>query len=169
MFTSPRFHLAMVLALLALAGRLPAQDRIGIARGATPEPVTIEDLDGAAVDLGQWIGKQPVVLQFWATWCPICEALDPRVRAARAAHGDAVAFLLVAVGVNQTPRSVRRFLEKHPEPGLVVWDGKGRAVRAFEAPGTSYVVGLDASGKVVYTGFGADQDIAAAFATAAGR
>jgi thiol-disulfide isomerase/thioredoxin len=155
------------MALLLLPAWLHAQDQIGIARGATPEVVTIEDLDGGSVDLGRWIGKRPVVFQFWATWCPVCEALAPKVRAARAAHGEAVSFLLVAVGVNQTPRSVRRFLAKHPDMGPVVWDGGGRAVRAFEVPGTSYVVALDETGTVVYTGFGADQDVAAAFAAAA--
>ena len=41
----------------------------------------------------------------------------------------------------------------------VLWDGSGAAVRAFQAPGTSYVVMLDARGKVVYTGYGADQDL----------
>jgi thiol-disulfide isomerase/thioredoxin len=153
--------------MLLLPAGLAAQDRIGIARGQVVEAVTVEDLDGNPVDLGQWIGKGPVVLQFWATWCPVCDALEPKVRAARAAHGDAVAFVIVAVGVNQTPRSVRRYVEKHPDLAPLVWDGKGRAVRAFEAPGTSYVVGLDATGKAVYTGFGADQDIAGAFAAAA--
>jgi thiol-disulfide isomerase/thioredoxin len=156
----------LVLALLVGAGTLTAQDQIGLALGATPVAVTIEDLDGNTADLGQWIGKTPVVLQFWATWCPVCEELSPKVAAARAKHGDAVAFIVVAVGVNQSPRRVRRYLEQHPDMGVVVWDGKGAAVRAFEAPGTSYVVALDASGKVVYTGFGADQDIAGAFAAA---
>jgi thiol-disulfide isomerase/thioredoxin len=156
----------LALAVLLVSGRLPAQDQIGIAVGSMPAAVAVEDLDGGAVDLAQWIGKKPVVLQFWATWCPVCEALHPKVQAARAAHGDAVAFVVVAVGVNQSQRSVRRYLEKHPDMGTVVWDGKGGAVRAFEAPGTSYVVALDRSGKVVYTGFGADQDIAGAFSAA---
>jgi thiol-disulfide isomerase/thioredoxin len=155
----------LVLGLLA-AGPAAAQDQIGIAVGSTPAAVTVEDLDGAALDLGQWIGKTPVVFQFWATWCPICKELEPKVRAARGRYGDSVAFVVVAVGVNQSPRSVRRYIEKYPEPGPVVWDGKGGAVRAFEAPGTSYVVALDRSGAVVYTGFGADQDIQGAFAAA---
>jgi len=154
------------MAVLLLPTRLVAQDQIGLPLGATPDAVAVEDLDGNAVDLGEWIGKKPVVLQFWASWCPVCEALTPKIEAARATHGDAVTFLVVAVGVNQSQRSVRRHLEKHPGMGTVVWDGKGRAVRAFEAPGTSYVVALDASGKVVYTGFGADQDIAGAFSAA---
>jgi len=167
--TFSRSHVLFSVVSLFLLATTPAlaQDQIGIAVGKAPEAVSVEDLDGNPVDLGQWIGKQPVVLQFWATWCPVCEALTPKVGAARAQHGDAVAFLLVAVGVNQSPRSVRRYLEKHPDLGRVVWDAKGRAVRAFEAPGTSYVVALDKSGKVVYTGFGADQDIAGAFSAAA--
>jgi thiol-disulfide isomerase/thioredoxin len=165
--TCSRAHVLTLIALLLWPVRLPGQDQIGIAVGRVPEVVTVEDLDGNAVDLGQWIGKQPVVVQFWATWCPVCEALAPKVRAARARHGEAVAFVVVAVGVNQSTRSVRRYLEKHPDLGSVVWDGQGRAVRAFEAPGTSYVVALDATGKVVYTGFGADQDIAGAFGAAA--
>ena len=28
------------------------------------------------------IGKKPVVLEFWATWCSICAALQPRLDAA---------------------------------------------------------------------------------------
>jgi hypothetical protein len=40
-----------------------------------------------------------------------------------------------------------------------VWDGKGAAVRAFSAPGTSYVVLLDAKGRVIYTGAGSDQKV----------
>jgi TATA-box binding protein (TBP) (component of TFIID and TFIIIB) len=38
----------------------------------------------------------------------------------------------------------------------------GKAAGAFDAPATSYVVVLDKSGKVVYTGLGGKQDLDAA-------
>jgi len=60
---------------------------------------------------------------------------------------------------------VRRHVERHTLPGRVLWDGEGRAVRAFQAPSTSYVVVLDAAGKVVYTGVGAEQEIEEALGT----
>ena len=47
-------------------------------------------------------------------------------------------------------------------PFTFLWDGNGAAVRAFQAPATSYVAVLDTKGRVVYTGVGADQDIEAA-------
>lgn len=155
--------------LAAAAGMIAAsvtpawpQDQIGIPLGETPEAVQIEDLDGAPVDLGDYIGKRPVLLEFWATWCPLCQALEPRLREAYATYGEEVEFLIVAVAVNQRPRRIKRHLEDHPMPGRILWDEGGRAVRAFMAPTTSYVVVLDAEGRVVYTGLGEDQDIEAA-------
>jgi peroxiredoxin len=148
----------------ALAGGLRAQtqDVIGLPLGSVPPAVTIEDLHGAPVDLGRWMGKQPVLLEFWAAWCPQCAELLPRMEAARVRFGERVAFLVVAVAVNQTKRSVQRHLERHPMRFTFLWDANGAAVRAFQAPTTSYVVVLDSGGKVVYTGTGAEQELEAA-------
>lgn len=150
--------------LLGLAGRAVAQDEgdLGIVIGATPPPVTIQDLDGRPVSLGAMIGKQPVLIEFWATWCPLCAALMPRIDSAYARHRDKVAFVAVAVAVNESPASVKRHLAREPHPWPFLWDVDGGAVRAFQAPSTSYVVVLDAKGKVVYTGVGDEQDIEAA-------
>ncbi|MDH3198317.1 MAG: TlpA family protein disulfide reductase [Candidatus Krumholzibacteria bacterium] len=157
----------LMLAGLAGANRAAAQE-IGLPIGAVVPPVTVEDLDGAPVDLGQWIGKQPVLIEFWATWCPNCAALFPRMEVARRRFGSTVEFIVVAVGVNQSPRSIKRHLEKHPMPFTVLWDARGRAVRAFDALTTSYVVLLDAAGRVVYTGVGSDQDLESALAPVVG-
>jgi thiol-disulfide isomerase/thioredoxin len=141
---------------------LRAQDVIGIPVGQTPPPVTVETLNGDTVSFARWVGKKPVIVEFWATWCPICEELLPRMEAALKKYGDRAEFVVVAVAVNQSKNSVRRHLEKHPMPFTFVWDGKGAAVRAFQAPSTSYIAVLDSRGKVVYTGVGEDQNIEAA-------
>jgi len=148
--------------LLLFPVLLPAQDIIGIPVGETPPAVTLESLTGDSVPLSQWIGKKPVLVEFWATWCPICAELLPRMAAAQKKFGDRAEFLVVAVAVNQSKNSVRRHLESHPMPFRFLWDGNGSAVRAFQAPSTSYIAVLDAKGKVVYTGVGEDQDIEAA-------
>jgi peroxiredoxin len=151
-----------VALLLLVPAPLRGQDVIGIPVGQTPPAVTIENLSGDTVSLARWIGKKPVIVEFWATWCPICADLLPRMEAAQKKSGDRAQFLVVAVAVNQSKNSVRRHLEKHPMPFTFLWDAKGAAVRAFQAPSTSYVAVLDSQGKVVYTGVGKDQDIDAA-------
>ena len=150
----------VVLLLLAPLA-LRAQDVIGIPVGQTPPAITVENLNGDTVSLARWVGKKPVIVEFWATWCPICEALLPRMEAAQKKYGDKAEFVVVAVAVNQSKNSVRRHLEKHPMPFTFLWDGNGAAVRAFQAPSTSYIAVMDAKGTVVYTGVGEDQDIEA--------
>jgi len=151
---------------LVLARPALAQDEeIGLPVGSTPPAsIQVETLDGQPVNLGSYVGKKPVLVEFWATWCPVCRAILPKLEAAREKHSDKVDFLVVAVGVNETPRSIKRHLEQHPMKFTIFWDGKGAAVRAFEAPATSYIIGLNAQGKVVYTGLGEKQDLEAAVA-----
>jgi thiol-disulfide isomerase/thioredoxin len=152
-------------ALLGAAGPAAGQD-VGIAVGEKAQAVVIEDLAGAPVDLGDVIGKKPVLFEFWATWCPLCRALEPRIEAVKKQYGDGLEVVFVAVAVNQTKRSIQRHLDGHPMPGRMLWDTDGRAVRALKAPSTSYIVVLDAEGRVAYTGVGDEQDIGAAVAKA---
>lgn len=155
------------LVLLSMAAPVRAQVE-GIRVGETPVAPTLENLDGEAVDLAEVIGREPVLVEFWATWCAVCRALEPRVRAAHEAYGDRVEFLVVAVGVAQDVAGIKRHLARRPMPGRILWDGRGRAVQAFDAPGTGFIVILDADGKVAYTGTGTDQDLVGALEAVVG-
>ncbi|GBD31656.1 Thiol-disulfide oxidoreductase ResA [bacterium HR33] len=160
-----RLALSLIASCSVALQGAAAQD-IGLPIGSTPEAVEIEDLDGNPVNLAQYVGRKPVLIEFWATWCPLCAALFPKLEQAHHRYGDQVEFLVIAVAVNQSKASIKRHLERHPMPFVVLWDTQGRAVRAFKAPTTSYIVALDASGKVTYTGSGEDQDIEAAVKSA---
>lgn len=166
-----RWHLGVAMVgLVGLLGAesLVAQAQAPVGLGAKAPVVSVNDLDGKAVDLGQWVGKKPVLLEFWATWCENCEALLPRFLAAHKAYGEKVEFLAVNVTVNQTPERVKRYIGQHAIPYRVLYDDKGTSVRAYQAPATSYVVIVDASGKVAYTGVGADQQFEPALQRVAG-
>ena len=147
--------LAIVMTLETQA--LAAQES-GIAVGSRAPAVMVHDLDGKPVELGQYIGKQPVFLEFWATWCTNCEELLPSVRTAQAAYGNKVEFIGINVTVNQTPQRVRRYLETHRPPYRTLYDDQGTSTRAYQVPATSYVVIVDRAGKVAYTGIGGTQD-----------
>jgi thiol-disulfide isomerase/thioredoxin len=159
---------AMLVALLAAAAA-PVAAQEGLKVGAKAPAVVINDLDGKPVDLAQYIGRKPYMLEFWATWCSVCEELLPKVKAAHAAYGAKVEFLGVNVTVNQTKERVRRYLERHDPPFRTLYDEQGVAARAYDVPITSYIVIVDAQGRVAYTGSGADQDIDAVLRRVASR
>ncbi len=46
------------------------------------------DLDGASHQLSEWIGRKPVVINFWGTWCPPCRASLPTLREVYGAQHD---------------------------------------------------------------------------------
>ena len=142
-----------------------AQDS-GIPVGTKAPAAVLETLDGAPADLGAWIGKGPVFIEFWATWCPNCRQLEPQLLKLQKQYAGRVRFVGVAVSVNQSPALVKRYAEAHTLHGEQLYDRKGFATDAYEVPATSYVVVVNAKGTVVYTGLGGKQDLAAAIARA---
>ena len=141
---------------------IAAQD-LGIAIGEQAPGGALMTLDGKAVDLSQYINKSgPTVIEFWATWCGNCKELEPSMRAAIAKHSAAVKFVTVAVSVNQSIERVNAWQKINKLPGELLYDRKGDVVGAYDVPATSYVVVVDRSGKIVYTGTGGTQNIEAA-------
>ncbi len=150
---------------LAAAGPPPAraQEAGGIDVGAAAPALTAQDLSGKAVRLDA-IGRGPALIEFWATWCPYCQKLEPRMKAAYRKYGARVHFYAVAVNVNESPTRVGRYAAEHVLPYAVVYDASGDATRAYDVPATSFVVVTDAAGRVAYTGLGDGQDLDAALA-----
>lgn len=152
---------AIALALSAITPRVDAQD-LGIQVGKRAPEATVQDMNGKSVNLGAYIGKTPVLLEFWATWCENCRHLEPALLAAQRKYGKRVRFVGVAVSVNQSPERVKLYAAKHRLKHQIVFDNTGAATEAYDVPATSYIVVVNKMGKVVYTGLGGDQDLDAA-------
>ena len=154
--------------LLSIPGsRLPVASLLaqetGLPIGSkAPSSTMVETLDGKPFDLGQYVGKTPVLIEFWATWCPNCKQLEPAMDAAAKKYAGKIKFVAVAVSVNQSPERARLYAEKHALPLEVYFDKKGNAADAYDAAATSYIVILDKTGTVVYTGLGGSQNLDAA-------
>ena len=139
-----------------------AQLEAGIPVGSKAPALVINDLDGAPVDLGRVLGTKPVLLEFWATWCSICKALLPELEAVHRTFGDRIEMFGVNITVNDSKPRVSRYLAEHHPPFRVLWDSQGLGSRAYDVATTSFIVVVDGSGKVVYTGTGEDQKLVSA-------
>ena len=153
-----RLALPLILSVALVAGAARAQD-VGIRVGEKAPVAVLETLDGKRASLDAYIGKQPVLIQFWATWCGNCKALEAKMKAAQTKYRGKVSFVGVAVSFNQSPQRVKLYAKKHGMTNTMLYDRSGDASEAYDVPATSYIVVIDKKGTVVYTGLGADQDI----------
>src|SRR5665811_1176448 len=120
--TRKTFLIGAVLAFIA-AKPLHAQD-LGIDVGKHAPGAVVRTLDGKPFDIGQYVGKTPMFLEFWATWCPNCRELEPAVLAAEKKYGTRVKFIGVAVSINETADRVKAYTEKHQLRHQIVFDAE---------------------------------------------
>lgn len=160
--------LAFLVGVAGIAPRAAAQVEDGPAIGSPAPVVSTTDLDNHPVDLGQWLGKGPVVLEFWASWCVPCQQLMPKVDSAFERFHDRVTFVGVNVGLNDSVPAIRAWLDRY-HPGFhVLFDSAATAVRAYDVQATSTVFIIGRDGRVAYAGVGAAQELSAALARIVG-
>lgn len=92
---------------------------------------------------------QPVVLNFWATWCVPCVVEMPRLEAAYQAH-RAAGLLLIGVNVGEDPSQVQTWVAEHNINFPIVIDRYFEIEKAYEVrqiyPSTFFI---DARGNIV--------------------
>jgi peroxiredoxin len=135
-----------------LVNRVPADGR-DIAGALPPAPAvghpapdfTLTTLTGETFALSDLRGK-PVVLNFWATWCPPCRAELPELQAA----AERYAGELVIAGVNQaeTADSVARFADGLGLRFLVPLDTDAQVSRLYGARSLPTTFFIDRDGIV---------------------
>src|SRR3569832_2843188 len=96
------------------------------ARVGHPAPaVTLQMLDGSRVELASLLGKKPIYLKFWATWCVPCREQMPHLQATFDAHKNDLAVFAVDVAIDDPIENVRTFVanKKLTMPIAVANDG----------------------------------------------
>ena len=108
------------------------------------DTLALLDVDGEPVTLAPTAGR-PLVVHFWATWCPSCrDELGELDRAASACSGVDV----VAVNVAEDAATVAKWLGERPLRMRVLRDPDGKAWRATggrEMPANAIWVGAQRS------------------------
>ena len=56
---------------------------------------TLQSASGESVTLSEAAAEQPVIVLFWATWCPYCKALMPHIQSIRLEYGDEIRILAI--------------------------------------------------------------------------
>jgi thiol-disulfide isomerase/thioredoxin len=115
--------------------------------GSTAPVIAMNTVDDAPISIERYRGK-PIIINFWATWCPPCVQEMPMLDALHKS-GDAV---VIGVATDEAA-DVKAFIERYKlkMPIVLDYDAPGLA-RALAVPRTiPYTVAIDRQGKVVAT------------------
>ena len=90
--------------------------------GAEAPDFTLNDLGGKPVKLSQLRGR-PVMVNFWATWCPPCRAELPTiVQTYNETHKDPTHYEILGVATGSDPQTVQSFAKEFAMPFPVLTD-----------------------------------------------
>jgi len=93
---------------------------------------TILDMDDNEVRLSDFIGT-PVILNFWASWCPTCVREKPYFDELYETMGDEVRILKINLldGQQETRNTVEAFMAGRDHVFPIYFDTTGEATRAY--------------------------------------
>jgi len=152
-----RFFFLMVASIFMTSVLIMPLPAIGAPEGASVSnkaapDFEVQDLSGSTVALSKFKGKKPVLLYFWATWCPYCMSVRPAVVKLREdISKDDLEFLAINVGGGDSLAKLKRFDESHPSALTVLYDAEGKVARLYNVQGIPHFVLIDKKGMIKYS------------------
>jgi thiol-disulfide isomerase/thioredoxin len=123
------------------------------------------DLNGQPFDLQQSIGSKPVMLIFWASWCPSCKTEVPKInQLAEKFRSRGMEFIGVNVGYNDSVERAQAFVKKTGMSYPVFFDSKGAVTEQYGLQGVPTVIIADKNGVIRFRNFAAPDVTEATFA-----
>ena len=135
----------------------------GAAQTVDPEELpeaadfSVEDGEGNTVKLSDFIGEKPVIVNFWASWCPPCRAELPDFESAYGEYGDRIHFLMVNLtdGAQETKATAQALVDAEGYTFPVYYDTMGQASAAYSLYSIPVTVAVSADGRIVSAQTGA--------------
>lgn len=146
--------LLFLLCGIAIAGSERVPDVGGLSPvDATPADLpadfTLPALDGHPVPLNRFLGKKPVLLVFWATWCPECREAVPLINTIHdGAFGGKIQIL--AIDYRESRDKVASAVKKRDIRYPVLLDEGGKVTGGYGILGIPTYILIGGKGTIVY-------------------
>jgi thiol-disulfide isomerase/thioredoxin len=115
---------------------------------------SLQDLNGSRFHMRERIGKDPVIITFWATWCAPCKQLLTKLEKMRLEHPDLL-VLAISADDSSTLAGVKPYISGKKFGFTVLLDTDSKVLRMFDPEKKIPVtVVADKTGNIVYSRIG---------------
>ncbi|HZW82222.1 MAG TPA: TlpA disulfide reductase family protein [Candidatus Deferrimicrobium sp.] len=113
---------------------------------------TLTSLDGKKVSLNELKGR-PIILNFWATWCPPCKLEMPALDKVYGKSSEK-GFTMLTINQQEDVGTIQKFLKENGYSLPVVLDSSGEVGELYQVQGIPTTVFIDSKGVItdIHTG-----------------
>ncbi len=135
--------LAIVVGLIVWVAN--SGDSGGGTAKAAPD-FTLSTLDGSEITLSDYEGDKPVILDFWASWCPNCRRDMPRLNAMYEEYGADIE--VIGVNLRESKAVAQGYVDTAGILFPIVLDTKGVTAGAYNVRNTNTHVLINKDGTI---------------------
>lgn len=143
--------LVMIVGMLAVVAWMSSDQNVSVSPkvGYHAPPFTLPKFpDNQPISLADYQGK-PVFINFWASWCPPCQAESPDLVKAYAKYGDKIQFIGVNLTAQDSLTDVTAFIKKYGIMYPTALDTKGTVSQQYQTLGIPASFFVDRQGIIV--------------------
>ena len=119
---------------------------------ASSNDFTLEDMEGDLFTLSENLGKGPILLNFWATWCSPCKHELPHLQELMEKYEEQ-GFQLYTISID-SPKSqskIKPYVKSKRFTFPVLLDTNSEVLKQFQGNSVPFQVLLDKEGNIVET------------------
>lgn len=123
----------------------PAPRAEGSVAGLAPD-FSLAKLGGGTISLADYRGKKPVIVDFWASWCPNCRRDMPKLSRWYEQYRDRVE--VIGINLQEGEGAVERFVSNRGVTFPIALDPDAAAANAYAIRYTNTHILVDKNGRV---------------------
>ena len=142
--------LKAILVMILTSGLLITGCAVGSEPAATvgmaAPDFELQNLDGQSVSLNDLKGK-PVLINFWATWCPPCRSEMPYIQQVYDEMHEK-GLVVLAINIGESSSKVKSFLQDNDLSLPVLLDTRGVVAQRYNIKGIPTTFFIDKDGTI---------------------
>ncbi|QSO45993.1 TlpA family protein disulfide reductase [Alicyclobacillus mengziensis] len=126
-----------------------ASTATGVTVGANAPGFSLQELGGKGeVSLKQLLGKGPIILNAWASWCGPCQQEEPELTALAKQYAGKVTVIGINMTAEDSVSGAKQFVSKYHVSYPILLDSAGTFLNKYQLVGFPTTFLINGAGKI---------------------